>query len=113
MNKKDWIWMPHAAHHICRARCQFRLATYVGGYIVSSVGEFLRERGDTAFDTVGSERLYETIVFKAKKSGVKCCPYVITDAGNTRDFKGYNKSSAAIKGHMELCDKWSKIKEGK
>lgn len=39
MKKEDWIWMPHPAHFICSDHCRFVLATYVGGYIVSTVGE--------------------------------------------------------------------------
>lgn len=44
MTKDKWIWMPHAAHFICGSKCQFHLATYVGTYIVSTVGEMWPER---------------------------------------------------------------------
>lgn len=45
MKKDKWIWMPHPAHFICAKDCRFHLATYVGGYIVSTVGELWFERG--------------------------------------------------------------------
>lgn len=45
MKKENWIWMPHAAHLIVGDKCQFHLATYVGKYIVSTVGEYWPERG--------------------------------------------------------------------
>lgn len=40
MTKDKWIWMPHPAHFICGNYCRFVLATYVGKYIVSTVGEY-------------------------------------------------------------------------
>lgn len=36
--------MPHAAHFIAASKCRFHLATYVGDYIVSTVGEYWPER---------------------------------------------------------------------
>lgn len=44
MNKADWVWMPHAAHFIMGPNCQFHLATYVNGYLISTVGELWCER---------------------------------------------------------------------
>lgn len=42
--KSDWIWMPHPGHFCFAYRCRFFLNTYVNGYIVSTVGEYLRPR---------------------------------------------------------------------
>jgi len=42
--QENWIWMPHAGHLIVGNKCQFHLNTYVGGYIVSTVGEYWPER---------------------------------------------------------------------
>lgn len=42
--KDKWGWMPHPAHFMCSDRCQFHLATKVGRYIVSTVGEYWPER---------------------------------------------------------------------
>jgi hypothetical protein len=41
MKKDNWYWMGHAGHLIVSADCQFHLNTYVGGYIVSTIGEYL------------------------------------------------------------------------
>lgn len=38
--KEKWIWMPHPAHLIISASCQFHLATKIGRHIVSTVGEY-------------------------------------------------------------------------
>ena len=108
-DKGKFVWMPHAGHFICGSRCQFKLNTYVGGYIVSTVGElpdtFKEESGK--FTTIGLDRLYETMVFKARKSNNKCCPYEQT-SGSEIDFAGYNKPEDAMVGHMKLCMKWAK-----
>lgn len=138
MNKEKWVWMPHAGHFILGNRCQFVLNTYVGKYIVSTVGELWSDqqvrrihasvwdekwylenqskKGDT-FDTVymkqfgyediGGDRKYETMVFKAKKSALKCCPYVMI-SGEELDLKGYNDAEKAYKEHLKMCEKWSK-----
>lgn len=141
MKKEKWIWMPHPAHFICSSHCQFVLATYVGGYIVSTVGEYWPERGVReihaevhdkewldknkhlkgdnfdkvyferfGYEEIGADRIYETMVFKAKKSKLKCCPYQIMVEKQV-DYKGYNKPEDAIKGHLKLCKKWSKRKK--
>lgn len=44
MTKDKWIWMPHAGHFICSKDCRFHLNTYVGKYIVSTVGEMWGDR---------------------------------------------------------------------
>ena len=101
MDKTKWIWMPHPGHLIVARDCKFSLNTYVGKYIVSTVGEYLPDyqvreifaesRGITlvgkgearladymkkiGYETIGSDRKYETMVFHAKKSDDKCCPF--------------------------------------
>jgi hypothetical protein len=102
----DWIWMPHAGHFICGHLCEFKLNTYVNGYIISTVGEL---RIDGQIVTVGCDRKYETMVFKAKKSKHKCCLYVQCN-GQECDFKGYNTPEDAYLGHMEFCRKYDNIK---
>lgn len=135
MKKEKWIWMPHAAHFILGDKCGFKLATYVGKYIVSTVGELWLERssrevhakvcgwssdkiGDAwdneyfkkfGYEKIGCDRIYETMVFKVSKykDKVSCCPYRI-NAAECVDSLGYNDAGEATKGHMNLCNKWSK-----
>ena len=92
-----WVWMPHAAHLIVGNDCRFHLATFVGNYVVSTVGEYLPDsavreiladsrgvklegRGDVrradwlnkiGYEEIGCDRTYETMVFKAEPSEVK------------------------------------------
>lgn len=130
--------MGHAGHFILGDNCRFKLCTYIGKYIVSTVGELWNERGvrethakvhdpvwhqankhlkgdafDNAyfrkfgFEEIGYKRTYETMVFKARKSKLKCCPHEIQVEKDV-DFNAYNTSEDAHKGHMKLCKKWSK-----
>ena len=133
MKKDRWIWMPHAGHFALSDKCQFHLNTYVGKYIVSTVGEYLPDfeiremlakcrgiklegKGDErekdwmkkiGFEKIGADKLYETMVFKAKKSKYLCCPYRIIVSKNV-DCRGYNSADEAYKGHLKLCNEWSK-----
>jgi hypothetical protein len=113
MEKSKWVWMPHAGHYVCGSRCEFKLNTYVGGYIVSTVGE-MRELGSGEFGEfieIGPGRKYETMVFIAEKHEDVCCPYRPATSGIERDFKGYNDSESAAIGHMKMCKKWAKKNE--
>ena len=94
ITKDKWIWMPHPAHFICASDCKFFMATKVGKYIISTVGEMfpdapireiyaetrnivLEGKGDArradymkkiGYDEIGVGRKYETMVFKAVRS---------------------------------------------
>ena len=135
-NKADnWIWMPHAGHFILGSQCRFKLNTYVNGYIVSTVGEYVpdsavrtiirqsrgwltNKEGDSeeydfikrtqGGEEIGFNRKYETMVFKATKCDEKdsCCPYRMN--GEELDFEGYNKPEDAYNGHLRMCEKWDK-----
>lgn len=127
--------MPHPAHFICARDCKFHMATYVGGYIVSTVGElepdmavreiYARVKGVTlkgvgderradamkklGWEEIGCDRTYETMVFKARRAAKdrQCCPWEI-DVAFEVDFAAYNDADAAFAGHNKLCAKWAK-----
>lgn len=54
MDQRDWLWMPHPAHFCLAEKCRFHLATYVNGYIVSTVGELVP--GETWMDVIIKHR---------------------------------------------------------
>ncbi|MBA7548495.1 hypothetical protein ES705_40955 [subsurface metagenome] len=133
MEKDKWLWMPHPGHLIVARDCRFSLNTYVGKYIVSTVGEYLpdyevreilvRSRGiilkgkgderladymrKVGYEDIGLNRKYETMVFPSRKSGDKCCPYVAKDWSNV-NFDSYNSAEDAFSGHYKMCLKWAK-----
>ena len=87
--RDQWEWFGHSGHLIVGRDCRFHLCTYVGGHIVSTVGEYLPDSsvretiadvrgvelegiGDErradymrkiGYETIGIDRLYETMVF--------------------------------------------------
>ena len=106
VTRGDWVWMPHAAHFIGGGQCQFVLATYVGDFIVSTVGQYRPGAPLHGCDEdveIGLDRLFETMVFEAvANSSDACgCPWVI-DVEQEVDFYAYDdpKSAAA-------CEKWA------
>jgi len=133
MKKKNWVWMPHPGHLIISRDCRFHLNTYVGGYIVSTVGEYLPDsqvreilaksrgielqgNGDArladymqkiGYEEIGYQHLYETMVFSAIKSNDKCCPYTASSWGEL-DTDCYGTPEDAFRGHYAMCKKWAK-----
>lgn len=45
MSAARWKWFGKPGHFICADKCRFHLATKVGKYLVSTVGEYWPERG--------------------------------------------------------------------
>ena len=115
MKSKSWKWSGFAGHHICADRCMFHLSTDVGDHLVSTVGKFHpdmnqsfpdRELGPV--DTVGHNRLYETMVFN-KKTNVQPCscgcgiPEVVR---NEIECLPANDPGTATENHMAMCRKY-------
>ena len=138
MRKEKWVWMGHAGHFICGAECQFRLNTYVGKYIVSTVGELWNDRevrkilaksrnpkwfnenqmlkGD-AFDAAYRKKWgFEDIGCDRKyetavfkaKKSNHKCCPYEAISWEEIDFCGYNTAEEAYAGHLRMCNKWSK-----
>lgn len=135
LQENKWVWMPHAGHFIAARHCIYHLTTYVGKYIVSTVGEYMPDsnvreilaetrgivlegKGDeryyswlkkAGYQEIGFNRTYETMVFNAKPNDEEssCCPWVV-DKFTELDMQGYNDPNEAYAGHLELCRKWAK-----
>jgi hypothetical protein len=111
--KSEWVWMPHAAHFIAGDRCSFKLATKVGNHIISTVGELKYVGNENGpIEEIGWGRKYETMVFKAKKSSNKCCPWV-QYSGSEIDMTGYNDAASAYRGHIKMCMKYAQLQKEK
>jgi hypothetical protein len=111
MNKQDWVWMPHAGHFMCGHECRFHLATYVGGVIVSTVGELVYPTEPKKYQSIYSNYTYQSVVVPAVPGDPKytCCPYTIICSADNAETVGYNDANAATAGHMALCEKWANI----
>lgn len=117
------IHMPHPGHvRHPPDRCQFRLNTYVNGYIVSTIGEM---RGPDYEQFAGRkashaelyrplstqpDSFYETMVFRAKRAEHKCCPYRII-VSEEMETSRYADEGAAVAGHDALVKKYAKVKK--
>lgn len=104
---ETWVWQGSAAHFICADRCAFHLTTVIGPWIVSTVGEY-KFRDDTAdapWRTVGADRLYETMVFRAAtpKCEREWCAEFHTANGHALAFREANTRAEAHAAHTELC----------
>ena len=108
------IEQPCPGHFICADRCGFHKTTYVDGYIVSTVGEMtpliFGSSYGKKYEEIGYKRLYETMVFKAKKISPKPSCGCIFQMKKARDIEmlGYNNRKDAIKGHEELVKKYER-----
>jgi hypothetical protein len=137
MRRENWIWMPHAGHFILGERCQFRLNTYVGRFIVSTVGELWSDRQvrEIHAQVYNPKWLMENQHLKGDEfNSAYMKKFGFEDIGADRkyetmvfraeksnnkccpfkiivskevDFRGYNNAVDATKGHYELCRKWS------
>lgn len=123
-----WEWFGHAAHFICGRWCRFHMATKVGKYLVSTVGEYVHPRhsngsemqeagwlkANAPGEDIGCGRKYETMVFLAgKRCSSKDCGCGLPEiSGSELDFRGYNTAREARDGHMALCVKWAKQPNG-
>ena len=138
MKKEKWIWMAHAGHFILSKECQFKLNTYVGKYIVSTIGElwtdrssrrvlahiynpkWYKENQDLKGDDFDSE-YFKQFGFEEVGVGIKYetmvfkakkskheCCPYVMKTPNELDFMGYDTPEDATKGHMKMCKKWSK-----
>jgi hypothetical protein len=137
----EWKWFGNAGH-LCIARdCQFHLCTQVGGFLVSTVGQYvpgestrealaksrgivLSGRGDDryadymnkiGYEEIGFGRKYETMVFRAGNpcTNVDCnCGMPELADASQLDTREYNSAGEATAGHIELCHKWSDAATG-
>jgi hypothetical protein len=125
--RDEWEWFGSAAHFICGRWCRFHLATLVGPWLVSTVGEYVppsksgSERAEAEFlarnkwgDTIGCDRKFETMVFRAGKrcADSDCGCGLPAIASSELEMWPYNDRASAQLGHDEMCGKWSTVADG-
>ncbi len=120
-----WKWFGMVGHFICGPWCRFHLCTQVGGFLVSTIGfyvparcaggseqtehEWLRAHPNG--EQIGSQRFYETMVFKAGKPCrvKKCnCGLPLPQDWGELDTAGYQTQGEATEGHRRMCLKIAK-----
>lgn len=140
-DRSTWEWFGNHGHLIVGRDCRFHLATLVGPWWVSTVGEYLPDSrvrevlggsrglalegmGDAreadwirknGWEQIGSGRTYETMVFRA---GARCsaegcsCGMPLPEEWGELDSDSYNDAGAATRGHYAMCEKWAAITPG-
>jgi hypothetical protein len=106
----EWNWYGMAAHFIGASDCLFHMATEIGGYMISTVGDYRpREcdgsRGDRT--SIGFGRDYETFVFKTsgRECGCGCCMPGLDLC--EIDSEPANDPATARINHMAMCEKYA------
>ena len=113
----EWKWYGTAAHFICSARCKFHLATLVGKYIISTVGEYIApdnrmESNDYYPIGAGNNRLYETMVFRWGGETCNCgCGLPVPADWREIDAAYYADARSATAGHMGMCRAYAEREE--
>lgn len=101
----NWEWFGSAGHFCAADSCLFHLTTKVGDYLVSTVGDYYPRGVFGEPETIGLERLFETMVFKC--DGVCECGCGMPKFSDLEvDMEGYNTRAEANAGHIKLCEKW-------
>jgi hypothetical protein len=85
--------------HFCGADdCVFHMHTHVNGkWCVSTVGEWYPNGRAGGPETIGSDRLYETMVFRVGDNAIDL---------SELEMAPYNDREAAQKGHVALVEKY-------
>lgn len=103
----------YAAHFICGPFCLFHIATRVGRYLVSTVGDYRHPReyvGEKAGEMkeIGYGRFFETFVFDLK-GGKKCscgCGMPAPASWSEIDTLAAKTADVATANHERMCAKW-------
>jgi hypothetical protein len=118
IEREQWIWFGFPKHFIMADKCQFHMATKVGHWIISTVGQLVTDDMDEynydikenpdgiKMKEVGAGRFFETMVFEAEKARCDCCEWEVNVENGRHDFPGgaYDTASEAREGHMKVCE---------
>lgn len=99
----------NAAHSIGGESCRFHLATRVGSFVVSTVGDYFPKYAGVSEgpQEIGLDRKFETMVFRV--DGVcECGCGMPTHNGESIDFDGYSNRATANAGHEAMCQKYER-----
>jgi len=105
---KSWVWDGHPGQLIVSHDCEFALNTRIGGFRISTIGDWFpvgwpRGAGMRGKE-IGFNRTHETFVFRVSGSG----PGELDSLGEI-DSLVYNDCEDARKGHLKMCRKYARI----
>ena len=109
-----WQWFGNAAHFICGDKCRFHMATMVGKYLISTVGEYFPpgcELPPLSFGLeIGCGRKFETFVFYAGRQcdTPACGCGMPAIRGAEIETNSANTRRDARNNHMAMCRKYAR-----
>lgn len=118
-----WKWYGKPGHFIASQWCRFHLATVIGKYLISTIGEYVHPRHGKGSEVKENQwldqnwpgedlgidgRKYETLVFKVNGKCTCGCDGPLHN-GESLEAEGYYDARSARNGHMRLCRKYSII----
>lgn len=100
-----WKWYGYSGHFIGGRSCAYHLCTRVGGFLISTVGDYYSQKGKR--ETLGADEnsWFETFVFKCNGDDKNGDPNIID--WSEIDSEIYATSIEAERGHYRLCKKYA------
>lgn len=106
ISESEWSWFGYPQHFIGAANCRFRMATMVGRWLISTVGDYHPHQNNLLEPptTLGCDKdgLFETYVFPCDGvDGCGCCPRIT----ELSEVFGQRCATAteAQRQHIEIC----------
>lgn len=106
ISESEWKWYGYGGHLCVSSFCAYHLATRIGGFLISTIGDY-RPRGKER-ETIGAgpDSFFETFVFRCDGE---------TKDGNPDsdlseiDSERYATSIEAERGHYRYCKKYASL----
>lgn len=105
----EWRWYGEALHLCVSSKCLFHLATEIGGFVVSTVGDYHPADLDGMPESLGvkDDEFYETAVFRFSKRCDCGCQKPIIEVPELKTVKTSDPKKAT-EVHMEMCKQAAK-----
>lgn len=106
--ESKWKWYGYSGHFIGGSQCAYHLATRIGKFLVSTVGDYRprSEGGKKVQIGAGDDAFYETYVFACDGEEDTGDP-IIPDFTEI-DGERYAESIDAERGHYRYCEKYAR-----
>lgn len=104
---RDWKWYGYAGHFIGGKSCSYHLATRIGDYLVSTVGDYHTADGKRNLLGAADDSWFETMVFPC--AGEESTGDAIILNWDSIDGERYAESLLAEQGHYRYCKKYAAL----
>lgn len=101
--ESEWVWQGHGAHF--PGDCKFHMGTRVGGYLISTIGDYYTRAGERERLGGGEGSYFETFVFKAAGT-LECGCAEIADLCEIEGIR-YGTATEAQAGHIAMCRQYA------